>query len=556
MKHSTVLIWVLGLGLAFWSAGCRTSSGRTTSGGTEESEIALEDRAEAFAHYSAGVIQSLNGNPALAAEEYYLAAKLNRTDAELLADIAKRLIEQRQFDKARDVLQWAVKLPEADGNTYLRLGFVYAQLKQTDKAIAANQQAVRRLPGYLPAWNNLYLNYVQNGQAQKALNVLDEAGRQPAPEAEYRLNLAELYADCSQRFPSVREVARGKSLTLLNQLLAEDSLRGLMRIKLADGFYLVGENDKAARLYLEFLTYGEPAAPLRDLLRTKLTEIYLRSKDSARALEQLSAIVRDNPANAGAQYFLGALAMEQKRWDDAIRCFQLALRVNPNFEAARLDLAVAQIAAGKTEAALQDLDELRKRNPKSFAFEYLTGMAYHAQENYSEALVHLRAAEALGKAGETNRLDAGFYFQLGAAQERVGERQAAAVSFEKSLTLAPDNAETLNYLGYMWAEQGENLKRARELIERALKLEPDNDAFLDSMGWVLFKQGDAKAALGYLLRAIAKAEKPDPTLYDHLGDVYAALKEMDKAREAWAKSLELAPSETIQRKLTPVVPTP
>jgi tetratricopeptide (TPR) repeat protein len=138
----------------------------------------------------------------------------------------------------------------------------------------------------------------------------------------------------------------------------------------------------------------------------------------------------------------------------------------------------------------------------------------------------------------------------------MGDRRAPATYFEKSLVLAPDNAEALNYLGYMWAEQGENLKRARELIERALKSEPDNDAFLDSMGWVLFKQGDAKAALGYLLQAITKSKKPDATLYDHLGDVYAALKEMDKAREAWAKSLELEPSEVVQKKLSPAAQTP
>jgi tetratricopeptide (TPR) repeat protein len=93
------------------------------------------------------------------------------------------------------------------------------------------------------------------------------------------------------------------------------------------------------------------------------------------------------------------------------------------------------------------------------------------------------------------------------------------------------------------------LSRARELIERALKLEPDNDAFLDSMGWVLFQLGDAPGALGYMLKAIEKSEAPDATLYDHLGDVYAALKQMDQAREAWEKSVAIEPNEAVQKKL-------
>jgi cytochrome c-type biogenesis protein CcmH/NrfG len=49
---------------------------------------------------------------------------------------------------------------------------------------------------------------------------------------------------------------------------------------------------------------------------------------------------------------------------------------------------------------------------------------------------------------------------------------------------------------------------------------------------------------------ISEAEKkPDATLYDHLGDIYAALGEMSKARQAWSNSLKLAPNRDVQRKL-------
>jgi len=101
----------------------------------------------------------------------------------------------------------------------------------------------------------------------------------------------------------------------------------------------------------------------------------------------------------------------------------------------------------------------------------------------------------------------------------------------------------------MWAEHGENLERARDLIARALKAEPDNPAYLDSMGWVLFKLNQPRDALGYLLKAVDESEEPDATIYDHLGDVYAALKETDKAREAWRKSLAVEANEQVQKKL-------
>jgi len=68
------------------------------------------------------------------------------------------------------------------------------------------------------------------------------------------------------------------------------------------------------------------------------------------------------------------------------------------------------------------------------------------------------------------------------------------------------------------------------MIEKAVKLNPTNSAYLDSLGWVLFKQGHAKDALAPIRKAIELNGEPDATLFDHLGDVYAALNQIDKAR--------------------------
>src|SRR5262249_33805914 len=123
--------------------------------------------------------------------------------------------------------------------------------------------------------------------------------------------------------------------------------------------------------------------------------------------------------------------------------------------------------------------------------------------------------------------------------------------FEKTLKLAPESAEAMNYLGYMWAEHGKKLDRARELIEKAVKAEPKNAAYLDSLAWVLFKLNKPQEALPQALKAIEFSEEPDPTVYDHLGDIYAALNQVEKAREAWKKSVSLEPNEEVKKKLNP-----
>jgi tetratricopeptide (TPR) repeat protein len=69
------------------------------------------------------------------------------------------------------------------------------------------------------------------------------------------------------------------------------------------------------------------------------------------------------------------------------------------------------------------------------------------------------------------------------------------------------------------------------------------------MGWVLYKLSKPKEALTYLLKAIELSDEPDATVYDHLGDIYAALNQRDKAREAWQKSVSLEANDEVKKKL-------
>jgi tetratricopeptide (TPR) repeat protein len=56
-------------------------------------------------------------------------------------------------------------------------------------------------------------------------------------------------------------------------------------------------------------------------------------------------------------------------------------------------------------------------------------------------------------------------------------------------------------------------------------------------------------ALPYALKAVELSEEPDATVDDHVADIYAALKQLDKAREFWRKSLALEPNVEIRKKL-------
>ncbi len=92
----------------------------------------------------------------------------------------------------------------------------------------------------------------------------------------------------------------------------------------------------------------------------------------------------------------------------------------------------------------------------------------------------------------------------------------------KALAKDPENANALNSMGYMLAEEGVLLDKALAFCRKALLLRKDNPPYLDSVGWVYHKMGLDKQALTYLQKAV-DAEPDNVDFRIHLVDVERAL---------------------------------
>ena len=519
-----------------------------------------EGKAEAYAHFGTAVINEMGGDFAGALEEYYKAARADSAFESLVMEVSGRLLLNKEPEKALDLVSRCAARPEASGLIYARLGVIYSQMGKADQAMAANRTAIRKAPAALGAYANLFALFIQAKRHDEALGVLDEAGRQAKVEADFLCGLAELYLTYEHQVPSQKDKAQARALAALNRAAKLKPVAPNVLLMLADTYSVLNDNTHAAEFYLELLKHLPNSSPgpgiqdLRERIHAKLTAIYLRAADRKHAVEQLNAILANDPANPSIHYCLAALQLEDKKYEEAAREFRETIVLNPAFEQAYYDLATAQMDLNKPGEALATLDKARDKFGKdnsNFVLEFMTGMALGMQKSWSEALGHFSTAEVIAKTAEPKRLNEFFYFEVGAAYERKGDLASAEKYFQKCLEISPAFAQALNYLGYMWAEHDRNLEKAREMIAKALKAEPDNGAYLDSMGWVLFKLNQPKEALDYVLRASRGLDKPDATVYDHLGDIYQALKLPQKAREAWEKSLTAESNDQVRKKLGP-----
>jgi len=526
----------------------------------KEAPAGLEERrAEALAHFGTAVIYEMQGDYSAALEEAYKAARLDTGWEPIVLEISTRLLASKQPEKALDLISRSAERPDASAAIYSRLGAVYAQLGKADQAVAANQTALKKSPAFLAAYANLFALHLRAKHNAEALAIIGQAARQPKGEPEFFCGVADLYLSYAQQFPAEKTNCQARALVALDRAAALKPTSPALLLLLADTYMSLNRENRAAEFYLDLLKHlpesspGHEAEDFRERIHAKLTAIYLRASDRGRAVEQLEAILAGDPANASVHYCLGALAFEDKKYDAAAARFRETIILNPAFEKAYYDLATVQLDQNKPSEALATLDSVRARfgggEPSSFTTEFMTGLALSMQKSWTEALRHFSSAEIIAKATEPGRLNQFFYFEVGAALERKGDLAEAEKLFLKCLDLSPGFAQALNYLGYMWAEKGLHLDRAREMIAKALAAEPDNGAYLDSMGWVLFKLNQPREALGYILKACQGLDKPDGTVFDHLGDIYQALKQPEKAREAWAKSLAAEPSDEVRKKL-------
>ncbi len=549
--------WYLGLALtSLLSAGCSSTSPRPVQkppGSPEsppaQSKSELDRLAQAHAHYGAGVIHDMNGDAEAALQEFYQAALDDPDTESLVLEVSRRLLQGKKSEQALEIVLRSANRPAASGAILARLGLVYSQLGKRDEAIAADRKAIRRSPQLLAGYQNLFVNYLQTKQEQEALKVLDEAARQQNVDVEFLLGLSELYASYILQVPSQKEKVKPAAMAVLDRVEKIGASNPAARMKLADTYEFLGDYKKAASLYVDLLKKLPDLPMIREQVHAKLANIYLRDHDTQRARESLEAFVRDDPTNPQAYFLLGRLFYEEKKPAEAAENFSKALLFNANLETAYYYLALCQINLNQSAKALDTIQKARQRFPQSFDMEFWTGLAYSQQKAYEEAIRHFTAAEVMAKATDPTRADEDLYFQLGAAYERTGDYAQAEQYFQKCLELAPDAPEALNYLGYMWAEHDMKLEKARQLIEKAVKAKPDSAAYLDSLAWVLYKLGQPKTALGHALKAVKLSPEPDATLYDHLGDIYAKLNEVQKAREAWGKSLSLEANPEVRRKL-------
>ena len=344
---------------------------------------------------------------------------------------------------------------------------------------------------------------------------------------------------------------------------------------------------------------------INTLLKIYNTPLHTPQHDIA--IDLLKKEIQTNPRLARPHYLLGAVYFDKGDMASAITNFQNCLKVDPNYEPARVKLIQAYQKTGQsnqatrlveqrvrsqqghrslrdsaesynrlgtlhyqqgdTDKAIQAFENALKRSPhhktaKKNLNQLFRQKAFNALKRraFDEATTYFEKAIRLDPENATT------YRVMGDGYALVSEFSQAITHYQKALDLAPDDAEARKNLVLSYINHGVVLRNRGEwdaairAYRDALALQPTYQLAKTNLIDVLWQKANARRQSGRSAEAIAtylelrKLHPDDTDIASLLGELYLKVKDYPAAISAFhkvytAQSTKQATNEQAQRNL-------
>jgi tetratricopeptide (TPR) repeat protein len=409
-------------------------------------------------------------------------------------------LESNDFDAGLGIARWMTETNPEEPRGWLALANVYEKKEQPLESEQALRKSLEIDPANLRIYGALARSMRNRGDKNGAIGVYREMLRQAPDDHATLVALAEA------------------------QINDEDLEGAIETLERTEASY-PKDIDSVKRL--GFLLYEQH-----------------RYAESAKRFERVLAA---SPREYEVAFFAGVALHRVNRDDAATRAFE---RVPPHHEyyaEARTQIAALHERRGRYAEALAEIERALASEP-SRELELYAAQLRSKSGDFDGAVAYLEGL--LASAPEDDEI----LYNLGVVYGEKDRDEEALRYMELALEKNPDNADALNFIGYTWAEHGENLEQAEQYITRAMELRPDNGYIVDSLGWVYYMRarpmiaaGDVAGGRKWLTKAIEELERAheltggDPVISEHIGDAYLLMDDRRRALDKFEEAAVMGP---------------
>jgi tetratricopeptide (TPR) repeat protein len=526
-------------------------------------------RPNAPAEYDLIVAQGFEeeGRMSDALAAYERAVAKDPVSAYLQRKLAASLVRHNRLSEGVEHAERAYELEPDDHSTRIFLGQLYRLRRSTAAAesvlLEESGEPLDEEAGYL-----LFEIYLDSKRGDDALRMAEWLAERDPTSMRSILALATAYGEMGKSDDAER---------ILREALEDNPDNLHIYIALARSHRERGDHEGEVAVYREILDNS----PHYHAALVSLSDAQLKAEDLEGAMATLEELEEHHPDDLRSTVRLGFLYYEARRYEEATERFERVVSQTPDEYELIFFLGIAQRRSGQPDRAIATFERISVEDEHYAEARTQIAAIHERRAEYADALAEVERANAVKPSRElelyaaTLRSKAGDFegavahletmlseqpenddllYNLGVVYGEADRLDESIEYMRRALEENPDNASALNYIGYSWAERGENLDEAESMIARALELRPEDGYIVDSLGWVyymrarpLIEDGRQREANEYIERAIEELERADaltggdPVVSEHLGDTYLLLDDKQRALDKFEEALRLEP---------------
>ena len=423
-------------------------------------ELPASPRTHGVAHLCLARLYHSQGRFADAENHGQHAGAMLPKNAEPFFRLADTYVQRGKLALAQRAYQQALALDTNLAPAYQGLGKVAFLQNRLEAAVQHYQKSLMLAPYHAETHYNLGLVYRRLGQSSEG-----DVAKQNLVEAK---NLMTSF----QRVKTYNEQTNRYRRLLLEQPTALE-----LRVKLAEAHIEIGNREEAIRAYQIATALHPKTLPLYH----NLGGLYMQTGQLAEAVSAFQRLIQLDDTDAEAHLHLGWLHARQHKFTEAQTYLQAAIQRDRNLIPAYYGLAEVYAQKHLFADAIAVYQQLTTIHPNE------------AKAWVRQGVLHLK-------------------------QQQVSD---AIFAFTQAIAVDENSADAHNNLAWLYASQGEQLKRAVELAARAVALDA-NAARLDTLAYAYYRYGAYTKAERAISRAIDL--EPNNTAYkNRLNEIQQAM---------------------------------
>ncbi len=425
-------------------------------------------------------------NAASAEKEYMKAIDLGVNKTDIIINLSKTRLLQRQFQKIIDTLHEDDVADNKKGEAYLIIGNAYQGLNDLDKALA----------------------YYEMGEKTSVKND------------NLSIAIAQIY------YFKKRMV---EAETKTDDVLAKNP-KNVRAIILKGELVNLKDGPKKSITYFEQALEYEPK---NVSALFKLSAILFDLKRPDEALEKLDIIFSMAPKHPLANYLSAVIYASKNQLLKAEEFLDASGSALDNFPGALILRGVMNFSKQNYAQAIYHLNKLLKIEPTNIVGRRLLGASLLRQNDAKQAVKVLMSAVNSGNAGSIT------YALLGSAYMKIGNFEEGTKFFEKAVELNPDQNNLKTQLALSKLASG-NANAAQGDLQDILEKDPNSKQAAVFITLIHMREKQYDKALEAAERLINQSPE-NPVGYNLKGAAFKALEKFTEAREQFEKALKVSP---------------